>query len=754
MTMSHILTTRKSRRFLLIFLILSVGCILMIMLNHSQGSLSFESYSGYFGLDSNWKPITAENSRWRGQTVAKPIELPEATWTCTDDDLAEQDKETKLNRRSRQCVVENLCVDRKGAFIRSNGLWSRKNMPKVNLMSSDEESDDFWQPRLERSWRKVIHAHFVNETVFVHGLYSPFHFSHWLYNGMIPLYSTMKRFGGTKNSWTFRGGRFKYDPIDRQGAWEMDHFFETGKELVLSQAEMSTPFQSLPPADAPICFRRAVIGLGSQCALSYCENNIPAEIYKGFREEISEYYWSSPETWERHLVNAREAINKGLSHQEHGHKRRQDEEAKEQEQEQKMAKKRQDTAGNKLANSQLRCLELARYYNFEAAGPNHGLEQGEAKSRIGQMNPDVEDSENGYQNLFVEVDDATNETKGEAVKESKRKLVVGIIQREKSRRLINDEELIQGLVQAGFRVKWMSFDHGCGLAETAYLLRDVNVLISPHGNAIGTSIFMPNHEPVSTVVSVDNSRYWEGWFRFTATAIGQRFIQTVCGPSSYVDESLREQCPFYKDLAGGLDLIGGMNLVLGLPDSMVKSDEEKKSMSGHALSALRDTYRSYVKNNPAAQKLAEQEMEVLIGAEQPNELIHKYGEDTWTFLANFWKGAPRYVDVGRVVKFVQSLQRDVEHEKIVESSVQQNHSMDVAQRPYELYVEYVRKGQACGFEGCEEILQRNVADEKTTAYGKHSIDDVSKWGQPTNQSQALRNGLTPEVLKKSWQIDV
>ncbi|KAK3818242.1 MAG: hypothetical protein JOS17DRAFT_676499, partial [Linnemannia elongata] len=111
---------------------------------------------------------------------------------------------------------------------------------------------------------------------------------------------------------------------------------------------------------------------------------------------------------------------------------------------------------------------------------------------------------------------------------SKRKLVVGIIQREKSRRLVNDEELIQSLVQAGFRVKWITLDHGCGIAETAYLLRDINVLITPHGNAIGTSIFMPSHEPVPTIISVDNSRYKELWFKFTTTAIGQRFMQTVC----------------------------------------------------------------------------------------------------------------------------------------------------------------------------------------------------------------------------------
>lgn len=74
-----------------------------------------------------------------------------------------------------------------GAFIRGNGLLAT-NMPKVNLMSSDEDSDILWQPRVERSWQRKMKAHYVNETLFVHGLYSPSHFSHWLYNGMTPLY--------------------------------------------------------------------------------------------------------------------------------------------------------------------------------------------------------------------------------------------------------------------------------------------------------------------------------------------------------------------------------------------------------------------------------------------------------------------------------------------------------------------------------------------------------------------------------------
>ena len=77
-----------------------------------------------------------------------------------------------------------------GGFIRKDGIF-RKNVPKVNLMSSDEESDQIWQPRMERSsWfgGKTVKAHYVNDTVFVHSFYSPYHFSHWLFNGMAPLY--------------------------------------------------------------------------------------------------------------------------------------------------------------------------------------------------------------------------------------------------------------------------------------------------------------------------------------------------------------------------------------------------------------------------------------------------------------------------------------------------------------------------------------------------------------------------------------
>lgn len=72
-------------------------------------------------------------------------------------------------------------------------------MPDVNLMSVDVVSDRFWKPRVERTLRKTMKAHYVDETLFVHGTYSPGHFSHWLYNTMLPLH----RYG---NSWEKRRG--------------------------------------------------------------------------------------------------------------------------------------------------------------------------------------------------------------------------------------------------------------------------------------------------------------------------------------------------------------------------------------------------------------------------------------------------------------------------------------------------------------------------------------------------------------------
>ena len=57
----------------------------------------------------------------------------------------------------------------------------------INLINSDQSGDVYYQPRVK--WRHAnagVPAR--NDTLFVYGLYSPEHFSHMLYNGLIPLY--------------------------------------------------------------------------------------------------------------------------------------------------------------------------------------------------------------------------------------------------------------------------------------------------------------------------------------------------------------------------------------------------------------------------------------------------------------------------------------------------------------------------------------------------------------------------------------
>ncbi|KAF9422280.1 hypothetical protein BGZ76_003815 [Entomortierella beljakovae] len=607
-----------------------------------------------------------------------------------------------------------MCIDRNGGFILSSG-YSQKNVPEVNLMSSVGYSDVYWQPRVERTWGSKMKAHYVDDTVFVHSLFSPFHFSHWLYNGMMPLYSTMRQFGGTKDSWTFRPDHYKNDPIERQGTWEMDHFFHTGKELVLTQYEIATSFQSLPPPDAPICFKKAVVGLGSQCALNYCEKNIPTEVYQSFRDEIADYYWKSPQTWQLHLGMMQRNIDK---EQRTGKQQGADEVHSE------------EVVTN---NTPIRCLELARYYNFGGASKSPLSER---SSRVGQRHPDFID---------LESDSLDNAYNG-----IKQKLVVGIIQREKSRRLINDQDLVDALVKAGFRVKWITFDHGCGIPETAYLLRDINVLVSPHGNALGASIFMPTNLPVSTIVSADSSIYWEGWFVYTTTVLGQRFVSAACGPTSYRDEATKNLCPLYTDLNLARELLKNSNIIFGLPKSMIKSDGEKDKMSRRALDKMRSMQREYVESTPSAKALEEEEIELFMKAQYPNELKEKYGEDIIHLYGNYWKELPRYADVSRLVQFVESLQKDfkLEKEKADNSSSATPSTGGINRNAQ--YLEYTREGRSCSIGQCQEIMSRNVGG-KLSAYGRYSLDNLSKWGQQNPESKNFLQGLDNFNI---WEVQV
>ncbi|KAF9543077.1 hypothetical protein EC957_001291 [Mortierella hygrophila] len=696
------LATRRGRRFLLAIPIV-VGTFL-ILSTHTIDTIDLGRLSKTHNnnkLDSDGNRFLEQNNVWRARTVAQEIEIPDSTWTCTDDGLSQTEKDTKKIKRSRQCVVKNLCVDRQGAFIRSSSR-SVISMPEVNLMSVDESSDIYWKPRVERSRSKMMKAHYVDETLFVHGIFSPGHFSHWLYNGMLPLYSTMKRFNGSKDSWTFLAGYKYYDQDSKRNkGWEMRHIFQTGFELVLSQDQLVTDFQMLPPDDAPVCFRSAVVGLGSQCALHYCEFNIPAEIHSSFRDVVSNYYFRTPQIWEQHLGIMQESIDAA---------------ARIQQQQQAAAGESVDV---KPPRTPLKCLELARYYNFEpSTGENPVQPLKESRSRVGQLVPDTVDPE---------VDHSTG----------KRRLVVAIIQREGSRRLLNDKGLVEGLAAAGYRVKWITLDHGCGLAETAYLLRDVHVLGSPHGNAIGASIFMPTSNPVPTVISLDASRYSESWFINTATAMGLRILQSVCGPNGYVDEATKTRCPYYKDVTGADKLFKtyGWGVVLGLTDEMAKEYKEKSARDQLTKEVVQE-FRERVSKSTSAQKLAQEELDILIGPEFPHSIVNKYDSNLVVYyLEVFWRDAPRYADVPRVVGLMRELQEDQEREQAAAAAATQKSAY-----AYEPYFGYVRENRVCGVKYCKQILTRNMLGE-SRSYGMHSIDDPSRWGQSAVDMKTLLEGL-------------
>lgn len=187
----------------------------------------------------------------------KPTEI--STWSCTG------------TGRNQICEINNFCVDSShGPFIYSE----HKDPPPINIINTGETDDIWFQPkRVTQS----LQAEHLNETVFVYGLYSPYHFSHSLYNGLMPLYSVMQEKGFKSTSWTMRVGTYdnKHAPVDLL-------LPNRGKDIVLERQDVHTPKQILPRRK-PMCFSKAIIGTGNRCSLWYCDNQIPSEHYASFK---------------------------------------------------------------------------------------------------------------------------------------------------------------------------------------------------------------------------------------------------------------------------------------------------------------------------------------------------------------------------------------------------------------------------------------------------------------------------------------
>ncbi|KAF9568360.1 hypothetical protein EC968_002928 [Mortierella alpina] len=606
-------------------------------------------------LSARSKAVRKDINDLRYQPADQPVPrivLP-STWKCTLGNDSSKDA-----KKSRQCVVRHACVDDQGLFLLtdSDGAEDQMPFPDINLMSSRESADYYWKPRFKKIAPGTLNSvYYRHESLFVYGLFWPGHFSHFLYDGMLPLYSTMKRFNGTGSSWLLRQAEYVGENRREQAEWEMEAILPHGQELVLNDFEVVSKFQVLPPKMAPICFDRAVVGLGSQCGLGYCAKNTPTEIYHAYRDQIQGHYWPTPEDWESHL-RSRVASDK-------------------------------ERASPPGAHSPISCLQSARYYNFDPNDSTPEITSSlEPPDRRGIADPD--------------------NTAGR--EEDSHRPVVAIIERRGSRSVLNLDTVISTIVQSrNFRLKVLSYDHGCGIPETAYLMRDVHVLISPHGNALGGSLWMPSppKHPFPVIISIDSTKYYESWFQWTTTAMGQRFLLHQCGPATSYHPTPQEinhtACPLYRDL-----------------------DLARKSLAkvGMVLNKATET----------------EDLQMLTGAEYPLELLERYNgvmSRMNRFLSDYWKNLSRYADSARMLKLLEQIQAENERDRdwIRVTMTQKS------------YLRVCRESRCCGPQ-CEGIMSRNVVGGLRAYDQKLGLEE---WGQYRRSEEQEAFGRSGETLR-SW----
>ncbi|KAG9326769.1 hypothetical protein KVV02_008659 [Mortierella alpina] len=604
-----------------------------------------------------------DDLRYKPADQPAPRLLRPSTWNCTLG--GDSSKEA---RKSRQCVVRHACVDDQGLFLLTDGDEARVQampFPDINLISSRESADYYWKPRFKKiAPGTLTSVYYRHESLFVYGLFWPGHLSHFLYDGMLPLYSTMKRFNGTGSSWLLRQAEYVGENRRDQAVWEMEAILPHGQELVLGDFEVVSRFQVLPPKRAPICFDRAIVGLGSQCGLSYCVKNTPTEIYQAYRDQIQGHYWPTPEIWDSHLRSRAASDKEGTRHP-------------------------APFATSNTPPSPTNCLQSARYYNFNPK--NSSLEitsYDEPLDRRGVADPDY--------------------TTG--LKEDSYRPVVAIIERHGTRSVLNLDSVISFIVQSrNFRLKVLSYDHGCGIPETAYLMRDVQILISPHGNALGGSLWMasPPRQPFPVIISIDSTKYYESWFQWTTTAMGQRFLLHQCGPAtSYHPTPLEinsKVCPLYRDLDLARTSLAKVGLVLN-----------KTSMT--------------------------EDLQMLTGAEYPLELLERYNHDETSrgvnrFLSEYWKNLSRYADPARLLELLEQIRAEnkQERDRLRVTTTQKT------------YLQVCRESRCCGPQ-CEGIMSRNVVG------GLRAYDqklELEEWGQYHKNEEQEAFGRSGKVLR-SW----
>lgn len=408
--------------------------------------------------------------------------IEESTWECYGD-----------NERSKICEFTNFCIDRiNGPFI----ITKNNNIPKINLINAENTDDMWFSPKIIK-YKFINFGNFIDKKLFVYGLYSPFHFSHFLYNGLIPLYSTIldKTLNNQSKIWLLRGTTF----WNKNSKLEMD-YINIEKDIVLDYKDVLTNKQILPPY-IPICFSKAIVGTGNKCSLWYCENQIKQTHYKSFRENV-------------------------FNHVE--------------------------------KNKNSTCFKKSNFiYN------------------------------NGSINI-------------------------GILNRNETRHITNLQEVIKEMKNKiqNISIKTINFDKGCSIKDTSNIVKDLDILVAPFGNGLGSGLFMKEN---TILISIDSRWYSEDWFHWPMTSIGRRIYNFEC---------TNKKCQ-----ENDIDLLENL-----LNDKNITLNDKEKYL--------------------------------LMTKENPYEILTPYlPGNEWSIIGQYRKNSKRKIDVNKFIDFLKDLLKDYPNNK-------------------------------------------------------------------------------------------
>ncbi|CAG8476287.1 9007_t:CDS:1, partial [Ambispora gerdemannii] len=125
---------------------------------------------------------------------------------------------------------------------------------------------------------------------------------------------------------------------------------------------------------------------------------------------------------------------------------------------------------------------------------------------------------------------------------------VGLINRQDIQQIVNFDELVDALINRGYRPQII--DHSPDnnnddeFIESAFLYRNLSLLIGSHGNALTNALFMSQSSTVLSISAKFGNDGQEAWYAGPMLSLGRRFYDWECQDQSCVetDRGLARQC--------------------------------------------------------------------------------------------------------------------------------------------------------------------------------------------------------------------